>query len=249
MRRFFAVSLLFLLLAGCEPGGGDGVAGVTGEPGVAASPLPWLPVLDPGVLSKLALRRETPGEAIGREVEAITQGANIVFDTPEAMEQGTTEYPTLLLSLKRSIQELIDDFIEEFNVESIITTGEIQVTNDIEAQLVSPSGGFTITEITPRRQHVEEGQNTWRWGITATAAGEHSLFLSINSLIETPVGVNNIHVRSFQKRINVTIRPVSWNKRVMNFVQENWQYILGTLAIPLIGFLYKKLFVNKKADG
>lgn len=187
----------------------------------------------------------TPEEITEDFVEAVTERASIAFDSPEAMEQGDITVPELRLSLEFSLEDLVS----EIDTKNVLTEAEILVTREVVARLTNPSRGFTVEEITPRKQVVRrQGQNIWKWSVTADKPGEHPLFLTINSLIRTPIGVNNVEIQSFQRQISVSVKPISWSERVATFIREHWQWLATAILLPLIAFFYQKLFGRKKEE-
>jgi hypothetical protein len=111
-------------------------------------------------------------------------------------------------------------------------------------------------EIQPRSEETQQipelipGHNygSWLWNVKPTSDGQHNLTLTAYAIITVPqLPEKKIHLETIRVPINVTVEkkgngPISLLEIGNNFLgnEENWKWIIATILIPIIGWLYKK---------
>ena len=78
----------------------------------------------------------------------------------------------------------------------------------------------------------------WEWDVTPENSGWHSLVLSVKAVIKISNRPDvNYDYPVLERKIYVKINPVQTTK---SFIGKYWQWIIGTILIPLIGWLYNR---------
>jgi len=125
-----------------------------------------------------------------------------------------------------------------------IEVQKLQVAPLMEAQLEG-APAFEITALTPTRQPVSRAAPTeWRWNARARESGKHDLHLTINAII-------TVDGERFPRSLDVLKREIEVEitapQRVALFVQANWQWLAGTIVIPMaLWFWTSRRSSNKK---
>jgi hypothetical protein len=109
----------------------------------------------------------------------------------------------------------------------------IRVAPVMEATLEGEPA-FAVNPLTPQQQAVGAAAPTeWKWTVTAKQDGVHPLHLGI-------VVILNVEGERTPRSLPVLDRDivvdVTASQRIAAFVSNNWQFILGTLVIPLVGW-------------
>jgi len=160
------------------------------------------------------------------------RGGNVVFDSPD----------TLVYKQSRLIKVTL--YPEHISVPTITneqTQDTIRIANTMGAYLTGQ--GFEITEISPAIQLISGLRETsWLWEVTPTESGPKTLHLSIMAYFSPDNTAYNI--QTYSKQINVTITKP---KQIQMFINEHFQWIIGTFLIPFIGMLYG-LFKRRKQE-
>jgi hypothetical protein len=75
----------------------------------------------------------------------------------------------------------------------------------------------------------------WRWSITAQEGGTQALHLTISAII-------TVDGERFPRSLNVLDRvievDVSAAQRLAMFVDGNWQWVMGTIIIPVVVWVW-----------
>ena len=111
-----------------------------------------------------------------------------------------------------------------------IEVEKLQVGPLMEAQLEG-APAFEIAALTPTRQPVSrETPTEWRWSVQARESGKHALHLTINAII-------TVDGERFPRSLDVLNREIEVEitapQRVALFVEGNWQWLAGTIVIPM----------------
>ena len=173
-----------------------------------------------------------PLENIDQLLESLGIG-NIAFNTPETLQLGQPKVIHLVLSVRKSIDELKSTITVEGKKEG----HNIRISDQMAARL---SGlGFKIEAITPEAQAISQASVTeWKWLVEATKTNKQSLFLTISVLLDTEKA-SRIHrqIITFEKKIDV---QVTWDRKVVGFVYENWQWLWATFLVPIGAWVMRK---------
>ena len=154
----------------------------------------------------------------------------VAFNTPERMQFGESRTIALIASPELDATTLSTELRDRIGGVDPIAVEMLQIAPLMEAQLEG-APAFEITALTPTRQPVSRTSPTeWRWAVRAAQTGTHTLHLIINAII---VVAGERYPRSLDvlnRDIEVDITAV---QRVGMFVENNWQWLLGTVVFPL----------------
>lgn len=119
------------------------------------------------------------------------------------------------------------------------TTDAVRVADKMAARLEDPEGSFNIKDMSTQEQEVETDDYTeWTWFVIPRLSGEHGLMLLLT--IKDPDGDASKDIQVYLRHIQVSAAP--WFS-ARTFFSNYWQFLLGTIFIPFIAFLWRK---NKK---
>ena len=173
----------------------------------------------------------SPGELIDRIdtfLDQLPEGS-IAFNAPQTMLAGDTLEMRLVLSPQISA-EALQQRLE--GLPGVVQGATVRIAPVMEAVLTGQN--FAISAITPTRQAVARIEPTeWRWQVTATTAGEHSLHLVLNVQVE---GTSRT-LRTFDRTIQV---DVTLGRQISAFATDNWQWLWTTALVPLAGWAWKR---------
>jgi hypothetical protein len=196
------------------------------------------------------------GFDIDREVESMSVGAAIT-EVPEAMNVGETRTVVLVLTpdvtkaedtekdLKKDLEKRSEQSPrKKLGSTTAIQTEKLKFSRFMEAKLSGQ--GFEVKSITPERQPVTNSQNTeWKWEVKAVASGEQTLYLAANAIFEIDGQEKVRSINTYNKVIRVATVTVPFTEKIGTFISTYWQWIVGTLIIPLLGWGVTR-FAKKK---
>lgn len=157
--------------------------------------------------------------------------ANIAFNSPPKLNLHETAQIQLLLSLKKTIDELREEIAAVGEREG----AKVKVSNRMEARLSGPD--FQITAITGEEQAVGSTDTVeWKWEIKPTASGRHNLHLTLTALFSVDGAATRRAVRTFDKTIEVEVTVGQW---ASDFFEKNWQWLWAAILLPIAGWLWK----------
>lgn len=160
---------------------------------------------------------------------------NVAFNTPTQMQYGESRVIALVASPALDATALSGELRDRIGDADPIEVAALQIAPLMEAELEG-APAFEITTLTPSRQPVSRAAPTeWRWNVRAAQTGTHALHLTINAVIL-------IAGESYPRSLDVLNRNIEVNitatQRVGMFIASNWQWLAGTVAIPLIAWLW-----------
>jgi hypothetical protein len=177
-------------------------------------------------------------EALGRLVTG-----HVAFNTPDRMRFGETRAVALVASPELDASTLSKALRTRIGGTDAIAVDTLQIAPVMEAQLEGASA-FAITPLTPVRQPVSRASPTeWRWSVRANETGTHALHLTINAVITVAGESYPRSIDVFDRSIRVDI---SSSQRIGMFLAYNWQWLLGTIAIPLAVWLWSQRRKQRK---
>jgi hypothetical protein len=157
---------------------------------------------------------------------------NIAFNAPRSMNLHNTAMIQLLLGLATPTDEL-KRMIE---AEGVKEGARIRVSDRMEARLSGPN--FAITAITPEIQAVSRSYITeWKWEVKPIIKGSQYLHLTLSALLSIDGVSTPRAIRTFDKVIDI---EVTWQERVVLFVEDNWQWLWAVILVPIGAWLGKK---------
>jgi hypothetical protein len=153
----------------------------------------------------------------------------ILFNPPETMKVGKRERIEARISM--NLYEELHHALRGSGApqEEIIKVGHLMT--------VRMSGdGFTINPLNGEGQVITNSEYTgWSWDVTPQKSGNQTLHLHVTVRLRLPFGEERKDHPVMEREIKVKIRPFY---SVSVFIAKYWQWIIGTLLIPLIGFAW-----------
>ncbi len=168
---------------------------------------------------------------------------NIAFNVPDTMVMGRTYGIHLVLSPRKSIQDLQAELQQKVEGHDELQGATVSIAPEMEARLTGQD--FKIDAVTPERQAVSNERGTdWQWDISATKQGNQELHLTLNVIL-TVNGASLPHsLQTFDRRITVR---VTWGQRLSGFIGTNWQWLWTVLVVPLAAWIWQALKKRKRA--
>lgn len=163
---------------------------------------------------------------------ASMHSANVAFNSPQTLNLSETANIQLLLSLKKSIEELRREIASSGPTEG----ASVKVANRMEARLTGPN--FQITAITTEEQAIGANDTVeWKWEIKPLATGTHNLHLTLTAIFNIDGATTRRSIRTFDKTIEVEVTP---RQIVVGFVVKNWQWLWAAVLLPIGGWFWKR---------
>lgn len=166
----------------------------------------------------------------------LVQG-RIAFNTPKRMRYGDTQSIALVASPAMDADTLSTELRNRIGGADPIEIATLQIAPLMEARLEG-APAFEITALTPVQQPVSRSAATeWRWTVRAAQTGRHQLHLTINAII-TVAG------ERYPRSLDVLNRDIeveiTAGQRIGMFLGANWQWLVGTVVIPLAVWLWSQ---------
>lgn len=166
------------------------------------------------------------------QILASMEWANIAFNSPQKLNLKETAEVQLLLSLRKTMDELRTEITAAGEREG----AKVKVSNRMQARLSGVD--FQIVAITDEEQAVGATDTVeWKWEIKPLAAGRHSLHLTLTALFSVDGATTRRAVRTFDKTIEV---KVSAGQLASDFFGKNWQWLWAAILLPIAGWLWKR---------
>jgi len=182
--------------------------------------------------------------------KAIQEGY-VGFNVPGEMKQGEEQRITIRIATG-SPDKLGKDLAGEPAFKRDSLTVAPYMTVKLKAK---DSEAFEITAQSPEDQFVGSDTFTeWRFDVKPLKSGLQELDLMVGVRIKD-AGSQEIRFEpSYDRKLNVKIDAVWVFAR---FVSKNWKWIIGTLLLPIVGYLIKRKLdasnaqppANKKEEG
>lgn len=174
------------------------------------------------------------------DVNRLVMG-KLAYDIQDTMKVGNLSRATV------SITKALNDSILFSSLNSThFTTKEVKVSSKVKVVLLDPSDkqNFSINPLNTEEQFVDDTTNTiWLWNIVPLRSGENDLLLRATVNVITDLGETPRDIPIFEKKVTVQASPF---KATNQFFQDNWQWIAGTILIPLLLWGYKRIKTKKK---
>lgn len=228
-----ALAIGAALLAAC--GGGNRAEAPAPAPVPVAATVPSVtPDSAPIEKSMPAVSPSSPASPLGSvdQILASMDWANIAFNSPPKLNLKETAQVQLLLSLRKTIDELRTEIAAAGEREG----AKVKVSNRMQARLSGVD--FQIIAVTDEEQAVGATDTVeWKWEIKPLAAGRHSLHLTLTALFSVDGAATRRAVRTFDKTIQV---EVSAGQLASDFFGKNWQWLWAAILLPIAGWLWKR---------
>jgi hypothetical protein len=184
-------------------------------------------------------------EDVRELVESMPLGVS-VFDAPSSMNiQAET-----IVRLRISEDQKVGDKITK-NLSRGISIEPIRISSRMTAQLTAPDGGFDINPTEAIEKLVGgDAYCEWEWGIKAKQGGDRRLHLTVKARVQVP-GNPDLPPKEIPVEDKVISVNVTWGYRLEmfgTFFVKDWHWLVTTLILPLLGFLWK-LWFKKKSDN
>lgn len=152
-----------------------------------------------------------------------------------ALKESANVDETLKAQLLMSIKEEVNTLANQLTVTGPKTTATINVSKVVRANLVAPD--FKVTNVTPEEQVIAENNNTeWEWLLKPTSPGKHEVTLTVTAIITIDGKEKPYHLKKFEKVLTI---EVTKEQILEDWFSENWKWVISTLIIPFLGFLFK----------
>ena len=165
------------------------------------------------------------------------QKEGIAYRVPPNMRQGKEE--KVQVRITKNVNEKMLTMIKH-NLRSTVNVAELKVVPYTIVQLHDASNGnmLQIASLTPEKQSlVGNGYATWAWSVMPLESGQQTLYLSVGTRFKMPQNSEETEFEPLYVRsINVQIDRMYQTKR---FVSTNWQWLITTLLVPLVGLLWQ----------
>lgn len=147
------------------------------------------------------------------------------------------------------ITETIINDIEEHSgrrIEQTISTyDQVEFYEIVELVLIDPTKKFEITEIhTESKQRFRGKDLKWHWKVKPTSVDFNSQLLLRLNIYDNDGYIDD----NFSKTYRINVKSDSRNlvQQFVNYLYENPTWLLTTIIIPLVIFLYKE--IKKRYD-
>jgi hypothetical protein len=146
-------------------------------------------------------------------------------------EQATAR---LTLSPKSTREELQAQFDES----APIQFAEVKIGQRMRAALRGTEGHFEIMAVGSEEQAVSYQTDTeWQWTITPKKPGTEHVILTLDLLVKIEGEDSYRTIETYRDSVEIT---ATIGQRVTMFWNAYWQFIIGTLLLPLLGFIYAR---------
>ena len=114
----------------------------------------------------------------------------------------------------------------------------------MKVTLTAESGAFQVTSLSDEEQTVAGKEYAeWDWNVTPLRSGDHWLHLRVVAPLNIPGwGEKAYDFPAIDRSIEVQVDRWYASK---NFLRNYWQWIVGTLLLPLLAWGYK-LYADRK---
>jgi hypothetical protein len=151
------------------------------------------------------------------------------------------------LKLTEDIKNIISNHTRqdiELSQNTNYTSEEIMFYDKIELILIDPTDNFKIKPIHSKNiQSIINGKvsEKWHWKVTPI-----NLDKETQLMLYLKIYKNDIVDKTLSKTYFINIKSGNYFEKLINYIFENPTWLLTTIIIPLIVFLYKNFKKNKE---
>lgn len=160
----------------------------------------------------------------------------ISYNVPDSMKLGE-HYKVTLRITKKPFSEVLITKISKDIINTTTIINKLQMSDVMSAELIDSEGSFIINSLSTEKQIIEGDYTEWTWDILPNKKGNLNLRMVIKINIYNDKG-------EFVKDIPVFERDIYTSSNlyysIKNFLTLYWQWILSTLILPLIVYIWKK---------
>ena len=176
------------------------------------------------------------GAIVREKVKALSAG-KILFNPPEEMVVAQK-----VRVEARITPDLAADLSTGLKGPGKPISEEIKVSPFMKVKLHGSEEEFLIASFSDEEQPLLDlpGRKftQWEWDVTPKDSGWHSLALSVKAVIKISNRPDVYYdYPVLERKIHVKLNPVH---TTTSFIGKYWQWLVGTLLIPLIGWLYNR---------
>lgn len=188
------------------------------------------PAIDPAPSGKVAADPSSPRTRLDELVSRF-KTANGAMAAPEQTTEGTEEKVSLVLSPSGTSAEAVG-LAAEAAPRSVAAPLQAKYHELMEAKLTGD--GFRIVARTPERQAVPTVEPTrWEWSVVPIKAGRQPLHVALSAVVEAGGDHAPRLVTTFERTVQVAVRPVPMSERAQTFAIKHWEWLLGAIGTVL----------------
>ena len=178
-------------------------------------------------------------EMLDEEIDQLSVG-QILFNPPEVMKVGIKERVEVRIS-----QDIQEDLTKRLKGRGLPRVEEIIVGSVMKVRLSGDA--FKIVSFSDAVQFIgTSGYTQWEWDVTPIRSGNKFMHLSLSvSVYLDNYGEKKKSLPVMDKAINVEVN-FPWS--FCNFINNNWQWIAGTI-IAILGLLFGIIRCKKKSEN
>lgn len=166
----------------------------------------------------------------------------LAFEPKRNMDQGQSETVSIRISPDKSAE------VGKGFKHGPPALQEIRVGPLMKAKLYGPSEDFIITPIGEEKKIIKAPYTEWTWRVTPLTGGDKKMEVSVYAELMLPNGDHEPY-EAFTGSANIFVH-VNPLYVVRKFVQENWQWLLGSpILLGLIGWLWARVRKEKKRNA
>lgn len=175
---------------------------------------------------------------IENEVKKLQEG-RILYNIPEKMKVGRAE--RVVVRIEKAATDAFEKNLEGSGNYEI---DDIKVAPLMKVRLFG-DGKMQILEVSdPEQIVIGDYYSQWVWEVTPLKSGHTSISLVVSFKINIPDQVDRYQdYVLFDKQINVEINPLF---SIRSFIENYWQWLVVTILVPAVTFIYKKYFKSAK---
>lgn len=175
-----------------------------------------------------------------KQAPSSVQG-EILYTVPEEMEVGKVYRVELSVTVSVEQSEVLTE-VRTFsaNPETVVRD-TIQLGDRMRAEIIDPYGQsdprFSITPLGKSEKPVSLAADKftlWQWDVVPLQGGQHPLRLKVVIVAD---GDDIDFIPAYDKEVNVSI---TFGRAVAMFVENNWQWLISTLLLPMFIWWYRK---------
>lgn len=161
--------------------------------------------------------------------------ASAIFSVPLKANISEDIKAQLIIDPKKSIEELKSSVRGQMQAAEKIKVSKIVIS-------IIDAPDFIVTNLTPNEQALSDTDKTeWLWTLRPRSPGLHEINLSITAEVMVDSKYSKYHIRTFDKQVMIEITPI---QLVGDWWSKYWQWVVSTLILPLLVFVYKKKFTK-----
>jgi TolB-like protein len=190
-------------------------------------------------LRRLLRGLELPPSPSVRPTQPHTAAGSILWNPPGRMRVGRTDRVEVRLGDENVAVEALRHGLQGRGTPRI---DNLEIAPLMRVAVTAEPKDFTIQALSTHDQFVRPGiVARWDFGVTPLRGGLRRLRLAASMRIKIEGKDEVVDLPSYESEIQVSVAPV---RAVGQFCGKNWQWIAGTVAIPLVVWAAKGKDIN-----